>query len=182
MRKFIGLLAVAAMAALSLAGIASATSNVANGTTITATNSTAISLGSVITCNTSTVVGTITNNAAGLGVTESVTSASWSNCGSGNSAVANNLPWTLHTTGGGPTVWTGDITGVDVTIKAFGGFATCNYAGTLSAGNYDNSPGGSGVGTLTVAGNLTKVSGGGLCPATAATSGKYTTSPNLQLS
>jgi hypothetical protein len=177
MRKFIGLLAVTGLALLSLAGMASASSNLANGTVLTGTG-TGVSLGGFITCH-STVKGTLFNKPAGQGVHASLTAASFGpGCSpAGTSASPTGLPWTLETTGstnGGQT-WDGAVTGVSVDLFVFG--VQCHYQGNVGA-LYENS-----TMQLTLSGSLPVTAGSNfLCPGSGAVVGTYHISPTLTLS
>jgi len=173
MRKFIGLMAAMGLLVFSLAGVASAGSNLPNGTLITGTSS-GVSLGGFITCN-STVTGDITNKPAGQGIHAVLTTATFSPCApSGTSASSTALPWTLNTTGttNGGATWDGTVTGVNVDLFVF--FQNCHYTGSVGA-LYENS-----THVLTLSGSLSS-STGGLCPSTGAVSGNYSVSPALTL-
>jgi len=176
-KKLAGLLTAAAFALLVLgAGPASALTPGVHSPayTVSGVNSGSIALGSLISCSTSTVGGTITtDHGSGAGGGGPISSAAWSGCGLGNSAAANNLPWTgLDVTDNDADgVGEATISGVDVTVKALGGLISCRYTGTLT-GSYDPTNG-----HLDLSSSLSS-SSGGLCPSSASVSGTYVLTDN----
>jgi hypothetical protein len=178
MRKFVGLLAVTGLSMLSLAGVASASSNLPNGSVLDGTG-TNVDLSGIITCH-STVRGTLFNKPAGQGVHGVLHTVDFGPCAqSGNSAVST-VPaagWTLDVSGStnGGATWDGTVTGVNVDIAVFGGLVRCNYTGNVNA-LYENP-----TMVLTLSGTLAS-SSGGLCPATGTVSGSYHITPTLTIS
>lgn len=177
MRKFIGLLAVMGLALLSLAGMASASSNLPNGATITGTG-TGVDLGGFINCE-STVRGTVFNKPAGQGIHGIIHSATFGpGCTpAGSTATATGLPWTLDVTGStnSGSTWDGVVTDVNVDLLVFG--QQCRFTGNVGA-LYENT-----TMQLTLSGSLTRQAGSGLlCPENGTVSGIYHISPTLTIS
>ncbi len=177
MRKFIGLLAVAGLALLSLSDLASASSNLPNGSVITATG-TNISLGGLTTCE-STIRGTVFNKAAGQGIHGVLESATFGpGCTpSGSSMGPTSLPWTFDTVGttNGGSTWDLTVTGVHLDVLIFG--VSCTFTGHVD-GVYENA---------TKEWDLHGVfhrgtSSSFLCPATASVAGGAHISPALTIS
>jgi hypothetical protein len=171
MRKFIGPMVVAALAALSLAGTAAASSNLANGTVITGT-SPRVDLGTFISCE-GRVSGPITNDAAGRGAHGNITAGAFTNCTNGGTVTATT-PWVLelNQSSAGGTLWHGRVTGITVDINALG--LRCHYEGAINA-TYSNT-----TMQATLSGSLTGT--GALCPTPSTVSGTFTITPTLTLS
>jgi hypothetical protein len=175
-KKILGLMAVAAFSVLAL-GATSAmaiTPGVATPPwTVSGVSSGAISLGGVISCN-STVSGTITvDHGAGAGGGGPISTAGFTSCGL-NSATATNLPWALDVTDtNSDGVGEASITGIHVTLKILGGLLTCHYSGSLS-GSYTPS-----TGALALSGSLTRAATDSTsCPSPSTVSGTYNLTDN----
>lgn len=177
MRKAFVSAVVAVVAVVAFAGSASANPNdtitIRPGGSITANAAGTLTLGGLINCNPVTLTGnlnTTTRQGAGpLTQVGTITSATASNCGSGNgvtflsptswtiSASLNNIRYAADNI----TVTSVEltITRVQVQVRVLGGLATCLYdsavVGTYTPGNgrltFNNAP-------------LTRISGSTLCP------------------
>lgn len=178
MRKFVVLLAIVGLAALSAVGMASAASNLPNATVLTQTNTGNVSFGSILTCTGSTLKGTLSNNPVGQGIKETVTSASFSGCGGWPTMTITKLPWTATLSAGGAGSWTGAVHGVDIDFD-YGSGVVCEFGGSLTS-TYNNS-----TERLSLSGTLPFIRQSGLvlCPTTAPlhVTGVYDVTPTLQL-
>jgi hypothetical protein len=164
-KRYVGVLAAAALALLT--PNASAFSNVAVGDTGTATLvSSTLAIGSFSSCTGSTwsLVAT-QDNGPGAGGTFSIPAASLTGCTAFGSATTftpdTTTPWTLAVNGAG----TATISGVN--FVEHWGTITCRYQGTIyGAYNQTN-------GNMVLSGNVSRVSGSSLCPTPTAINGTY---------
>jgi hypothetical protein len=175
MNKILGLLAITGLVLLSPARMASASSNLPNGTVLTGTG-TNLALGGIISCH-STVNGTIFNRPTGQGVHGVIDTATFSGCNpAGTAAVETKPPWTLDlgiATNGGQT-WDGAVTDANFDLNMFG--LQCSYAGSFGV-LYENA-----TMQLTLSGSVTRQAGSVLCPETLPLTGIYHIVPTLTIS